>query len=308
MERIFLNQTALSLGYIALKRIRALEESTTRLPSSPLLRHLSHIKILAACVEQVGPEEIIEYEINQDIAVGEPLEDALEPAYIDAEVGSGRLIPERKNMYDDVANPQYQEYMGKNNATTKPLCIIAENDEEIGFEPPVHDFERRKFFITNLSHEDIEAEDGEYSMDELYDEYNSQDDNWETASESSDDDQSHIENVSPTTSKQQPVPRQTIREIESDSEEEENKATPPNIVISHSPPLDITLRHPITHELNKREQYRRQTNSTSSDISCAFVEQFEDVLFHEIRSLSTYGLPGRMRLETATQQTISLYA
>jgi hypothetical protein len=72
MQRIFMNQTALSLGYIALKRIRALEEPTTRLPSNPLLRHLGHIKILAACVEQVGPEEIVEYEINQDVALGEP--------------------------------------------------------------------------------------------------------------------------------------------------------------------------------------------------------------------------------------------
>jgi hypothetical protein len=155
-----------------------------------------------------------------------------------------------------------------------------------------------------LSGKDVE-EEGEYSMDELYDEY----DNWETASESSDDGQSQIEHV-PTSirSQQQAGPRRAIEEIESDSEEEEDTPTPPNVVISRSPPLDITFRHPITHELSKREQYRRQTDTTTNDLSCAFVEQIEDVLCHDIRNLSTATFQGRIRLETLTPRRVSVYA
>src|SRR5436190_351084 len=139
MERMFLNQTALSLGYIALKRIRALEECNTRLPSSPLLRHLSHVKVLAACVEQVGPEEIIEYEINQDIAVGEPLEEARDPVYVDSDVG---LTQRRKNAADDVAPPRYSEYARQKARITEPLHIITEDEEEITFGPREQDFEQ----------------------------------------------------------------------------------------------------------------------------------------------------------------------
>jgi len=308
MERMFLNQTALSLGYIALKRIRALEESTSRLPSSPLLRHLGHVKILTACVEQVGPEEIIDYEINQDIAVGELLDEAPELTYVNAEVKSDRWGLERNAGDDDVASPRFREFARQKTNTSEQLDIITEDDEETSFEPQVHDFERNRVTVTNLSRGDIDG-DGEYSMDELYDEYNSQDDNWETASESSDDGQSHIENVSaPPRSQSQSVPRQTLREIDSDLEEEDDTPTPPSFIISHSPPLDITVKHPITHELSKREQYRRQVDSANSDLSRAFVEQIEDVLCHEIRCLSSHNIPGRMRLETAARQTVSLYA
>ena len=201
---MFLNQTALSLGYIALKRIRALEEPTTRLPSRPLLRHLGHIKILAACVEQVGPEEIIEYEINQDIAVAEPLDDPVESIYDDVEVESDQRIPGRKGKGDDAADPRYPEYTRHKSNTTKPLCVIPEDNEDFCSDPQIQDFEPKSFFITNLSRGDIDED--EYSMDELYDEYNSQEDNWETASEDSDDVQSHIENMPPSRSPQQPMP------------------------------------------------------------------------------------------------------
>jgi len=309
MERIFLNQTALSLGYIALKRIRALEEPTTRLPSSPLLRHLGHIKILAACVEQVGPEEIIEYEINQDIAVGEPFDGPVDSIYNETETKSHQRIPERKgvddDVDDDVADPRYPEYTRHKNNKTKPLCNIPEDDEDICSNPQMQDFEPKSFFITNLAQGDIDED--EYSMDELYDEYNSQEENWETASEDSDDTNSHVENVPPSRSLQKPLHLDKVREIETDSDEEEDAPTPPNVIISHSPPLDITLRHPITHELSKRERYRRQADSDNSDLSCAFVEQIEDVLCHEIRYLSFQAVPGRMRLETLTQQPVSLY-
>lgn len=306
MERMFLNQTALSLGYIALKRIRALDEPTTRLPSNSLLRHLCHVKILTACVDQVGTEQIIEYEINQDFAAAERLADPVESIYDDVEVESDLLISERKGMGDDAAYPRYPEYTRHKSNTQKRLTVIAEDTEDFCCDPEIQDFEPKSLFITNLSRHDIDED--EYSMDELYDEYNSQEDSWETASEDSDDTQSHIENVPPSRSPQQPMPLNAVREVETDSDEEEDAPTPPNIVISRSPPLDITLRHPITHELSKREQYRRQVDSDKSDLSCAFVEQIEDVLCNEIRCLSLQGVPGRMRLETLTQRPVSLYA
>ena len=143
-------------------------------------------------------------------------------------------------------------------------------------------------------------------MDELYDEYNLQDDSWEIASEDSDDsfdDQSHIQNI-PRYS----MPVQTVRRVDSDSDEEEDTPTPPSFIISHSPPLDIVMRHPITNELSKREQYRREIDATSSDLSHAFAGQIENVLCHEIRYLSLNDVGGRTRLEGLTQQPLTLYA
>ena len=158
---------------------------------------------------------------------------------------------------------------------------------------------------TNLTHEDVE-EDGDYTMDELYDQYNSQDDGWETASDASDDGSWQKENVSPP--KSQPFASSARKVIDTDSDDEEDAATPPNVVISRSPPLDITKHHPITHELSKREQYRRQVESASNEISCAWVEQFEDVLSNEMRCLTLRNNPGRMRLGTVTHHQVFLCA
>ena len=143
-------------------------------------------------------------------------------------------------------------------------------------------------------------------MDELYDEYNTQDDDWETASESSEDGQSQIENTPPTYDHNI---HRSRKEIDTDSEEEDDiPCTPPSIIVSRSPPLDITMRHPKTHELNKREQHRRQVEPVSNDLSRGFVEQIEDVLCHELRYHSVRGIPGEMRLGSHTNHQVSLYA
>jgi hypothetical protein len=291
MDRIYLNQTALSLGYIALKRIRAIESAGPRLPSRPLLRHLGHIKILAACVDQVGPEEIIEYEMNQDFAGGE-VNNSYD-AHDHPRRGGAHLAD------DDVAPERSPP------RAIKPLDVIAEetdNDQEplnAGSIPPA-----APQLVQRIS---TAEEDEEYSMDELYDQYNSQDDGWETASDVSDDDISCV--VDLTSSKRQKIPiSRKSQRVEVDSDEEDVPATPPSVLISRSPPLDITLRHPITYELNKREQYRRELDSLDgNDLSRAFVEQIEDVIAHEMRYLSLRGGPSEMRLPSRPRQ-VSLYA
>ena len=304
-----MNQTALSLGYIALKRIRALEEPTTRLPSNPLLRHLGHIKILAACVEQVGPEEIIEYEINQDVAVVEPHIDSIKVGEVESDDESCRAKTERKETANDVFEARYTKQAQPDSPPTEPLFVIREVEEDDGYgDVPEEAFQRRSFYVTNLSRGDLE--EGEYSMDELYDEYNQQEEDWETASNDSDDAQlSHIENVPGTTSETRSL--RVYKDIDTDSEadsDEEFPPTPPNVVVSRSPPLDINTRHPITNELSRLERYRREADSSSSELSRAFVEQIEDVLCHEIRCLSMCDTPGKMRLATVTQQRVSVYA
>lgn len=307
MERIFLNQTALSLGYIALKRIRALEEPTSpRLPSNPLLRHLCHIKVLAACVEQVGPEEIIEYELNQDISIGAVHSEVTVSTQYDASGELDRRVT-RMNTADDVFEPRYLENTRRNNAPLKQLEVITEDTEEPEYEEfQNNDFERNSRFIANFAPTDID-EDYDYSMDELYDEYDALDDEWETASEASDalgDEQDLNENVPPA---YLPFPS-SFKSIETDSDSEEDTPTPPSAVVSRSPPLDIMARHPITHELSRREQYRKQADTAASDLSRAFVEQFEDVLSHKMHRLSLQNVPGNVRLETVIQHPVSLYA
>ena len=246
-----MNQTALSLGYIALKRIRALEEPTTRLPSNPLLRHLGHIKILAACVEQVGPEEIIEYEINQDVAVVEPHIESLKVGKVESDDESCRAKTERKETANDVFEARYTKQARPDSPPTESLFVIREVEEDEGYGDVAEEaLQRRSFYVTNLSRGDLE--EGEYSMDELYDEYNTREEDWETASNDSDDAQlSHIEDVPRTTSETPAlrVYKDIDTDSEADSDEEEFPPTPPNVVVSRSPPLDINTRHPITNEL-----------------------------------------------------------
>src|SRR5271170_4465790 len=302
MQRIFMNQTALSLGYIALKRIRALEEPTTRLPSNPLLRHLGHIKILAACVEQVGSEEIIDYEINQDVGLGEPRTESVK---VEADDELFRSKADRKGTEDDVSEPRCPKQARPDSPPTKPLFVIKEIEEEDEGYENADEFSRRSFYVTNLTCGDLE--EGEYSMDELYDEYNAQEDDWETASNVSDDALNDVGNDPSTTSETPSI--RVYKDIDTDSEEEEDAApTPPNVVVSRSPPLDINMRHPITNELRRLERYRREADSSSSELSRAFVEQIEDVLCHEIRCLSICDVPGKMRLGTVSQQRVSIYA
>jgi hypothetical protein len=294
MERIFLNQAALSLGYIALKRIRALEEPTSpRLPSNHLLRHLGHTKVLAACIEQVGPEEIIEYELNQDNSMDAVHSDVPVLTQYDAGGELDQRVT-RLNTADDVFEPRYPEAT-RRNTSLKQLEVITEDNEEHEYdEPQSHNFEPNSLFIVSLARTDVE-EDGDYSMDELYDEYNSLDDEWETASEASDasgDEQDHDESVRLD---HLSIPR-SLKSIDTDSEEEEDTPTPPSAVVSRSPPLDIMARHPITHELNRREQFRKQADTAASDLSRAFIEQFEDVLSHEMHRLSVHNVPGKVRL------------
>lgn len=304
MERIYLNQTALSLGYIALKRIRALEAPATRLPSNPLLRHLCHVKVLAACVEQVGPDEIIEYEINQDFTTGEEPESQYE-----MDAGLDGWLSKRKGAVADISERRNRLHSPSSRKSREPLPTINEVTEYQ--DNRVADGPRKALSVTNLASGDFD-DDGEYSMDELYDEYNSLEDEWETASDLSDDDSEDMSHSasrhlksSPCIFKDEETDSDTDSEVE---EEEEDTHTPPNVLISRSPPLDITMRHPITHELSKREQYRRQVDEASNELSKAFVEQIEDVLCHEIRFLSIRGVPGKLRLETVRQQPVSLCA
>ena len=278
MERMFLNQTALSLGYIAMKRIRALEEHRAKRAVSPLLLQLGHIKILAACVEQVGPDEIIEYQINQDFGV---VEEALDAAY---------AVPERQVAADDVANPPHPKCSCRTVDMRKSLVAIPEDDEDVFCVP----LEEKKGEVTS---EDIE--EGEYSMDDLYDEYNAVNDGWETESDCSDDESSQSENIAPSQE------YRLSSSVETDSEDEEETPSPPMPSISRSPPLDITSRHPITNELSKREQYRKEIEANNSDLSRGFVDQFEDVLSHDFRCLS---IRGRMYMDSLKQRPVSLYA
>ena len=304
MERIYLNQTALSLGYIALKRIRALEAPATRLPSNPLLRHLGHVKILAACVEQVGPDEIIEYEMNQDFAASEPSNESF---LYEEETGLDRSISGRKETDIDTSERRYPIFAPSTSKSKELLPCIKEYTEDQENRICLGDDEPRKpLSIKNLTPGDLE-DDGDFSMDELYDEYNSLEDDWETASELSDDGKS-FENMQSTSPYQTSSPR-AFKDVDTDSDEEEDIPTPPNnVVISRSPPLDITMRHPITHELSKREQYRRQMDTTGNDLSRAFVEQIEDVWCHEMRCFSMRGVAEKTRLETFSHRSVSLCA
>lgn len=278
---MFLNQTALSLGYIAMKRIRALEEHRMKRSASPLLLQLGHIKILAACVEQVGPDEIIEYQMNQDFAVAEEPLDA---------VFAGSWSSERQVAADDVANPRLHESSSRKHNKRKLLVAIPEHDEAVF----CMGSEETKEEVMNE-----EVEEGEYSMDDLYDEYNARDDGWETESDCSDDESSQAENIVPSS------PYLLSSSVETDSDDEDDAPTPPSASISRSPPLDITSRHPITNELSKREQYRREIEASNSDLSRAFVEQIEDVLSHDFRCLS---IQGRMHMDSLKQRPVSLYA
>jgi hypothetical protein len=285
MERINLNQTALSLGYIAIKRIRQLESSKpARVPSSPLLRHIHHIKILTACVEQVGPDEIIEYEINQDCGVGVPQD---EPQNDVEEVGEARRIEGRLEAGDDVFERQSRTSTRFN--AREPLSVISEDAEESS-RSIIEAADDAPLFATVAPRDEFDRE-GDYSMDDLYDVYD--DDDWETTSTISEDDgPSHIESVPSSSRDKQSW---SSASVDTDSDEDEPQ-TPPSFSsfsTSLSPPLDITMRHPITHELNKREQYRRQAEA-SNDLSHAFVQQIEEVLCRDIRYHSCQGRPGQM--------------
>jgi len=320
MERIYMNQTALSLGYIALKRIRALEASTTRLPSNPLLRHLGHIKILAACVEQVGPQEIIEYEINQDFASTGPESSSGSheaPLYDATPVPLDRRIAGRKNADDEVAPQRYVDTRFA--SIPPPLPVIAETTADYTENLHIEYCMTANQAIATpgpyVVAEEVDT-DEDYSMDELYDEYNSQEDDWETASDLSDDDNPFTQRVFldddddeiphlPSTSRR--ISRSS--DLESD-DDDDIPATPPanSAIVSRSPPLDICMKHPITHELSKREQERRTADTTGTGKPGAFVEQIEDVLCHEIRCLSLRGVAGKARLDSITRQQVSLFA
>jgi hypothetical protein len=306
MDRIYLNQTALSLGYIALKRIRALEAPSPRQPSSPLLRHVGHIKILAACVEQVGPEEIIEYEINQDYGIGGSAVDppAEEVCHVEDTAVSVQESMER-GVFSEPRHPPTRRSANSNT----PLSIIKEDGKEFSSDDleVLDERTRKSVAITCVEPIDF-GDEGDYSMDELYDEYNTQEDDWETASDLSEDEESQIEQIPLSTEDQPHASPRSFTDADTDSEEEDIPCTPPNIIISRSPPLNITKRHPITHELSKREQYRRQVDPASSALSNTFVEQFENVLCQEMRHLSVKGIPGEMRFGNHTNQRVSLFA
>jgi hypothetical protein len=205
-----------------------------------------------------------------------------------------------------VSEPRYPKQARADSPPTEPLFVIKEVEEdEADEEAEDEECPRRSFYVTNLTCGDLE--EGEYSMDELYDEYNAKEDDWETASNVSDDSLSHIENVPPARAETHSL--RVYKDIDTDSEDEEDATpTPPNVAVSRSPPLDINMRHPITNELSRLERYRRETDSTSSELSRAFVEQIEDVLCHEIRCLSICDVPGKMRLGTVSQQRVSIYA
>jgi len=161
--------------------------------------------------------------------------------------------------------------------------------------------------------EEVEM-DEDYTMDELYDEYNSQEDDWETASDLSEDDETFMERVFLDDDEVPHLPITSRRiskssDFESD-DDDDIPATPPptSVIVSRSPPLDITMKHPITHELSKREQERRTADTTGTGKPGAFVEQIEDVLCHEIRCLSLRGFAGKARLDSITRQQVSLFA
>jgi hypothetical protein len=239
-----------------------------------------HVKILAACVEQVGPDEIVEYEINQDCGVGEPTDEQRYDVEEDLET---RRLKVRNGTDDDVFERQSQTST-RSSTARQPLSVISEDSEEAESSQPMTD-----------ERDDFDRE-GDYSMDDLYDVYD--DDDWETTSTVSEDDSPcHIESV-PSTSRDQAW---SPSSIDTDSDEDEVQ-TPPSMVTSRSPPLDITMRHPITHELNKREQYRRQEEA-ASDLSRAFVQQIEDVLCRDIRYHTFQGIPGELH-----SPRISLFA
>lgn len=303
MDRIYLNQTALSLGYIALKRIRALEAPSPRQPSSPLLRHVGHIKILAACVEQVGPEEIIEYEINQDYGIGGSAGDP--PAKEVHHVEDVSISSQESTGYCVLSESRHPPTRQSTNYAT-PLSFIKEDGKELSFDD-LHIRNEQSRAVTSVEPIDF-GDEGDYSMDELYDEYNTQEDDWETASDLSEDEESQTEQIPPSTEDQPHASPRSFIDADTDSEEEDIPCTPPNITISRSPPLNISMRHPITHELSKREQYRRQVEPDSSALSNTFVEQFENVLCQEMRHLSVKGMSGEMRFGNHTNQRVSLSA
>jgi len=298
MEQMLLNQTALALGYIALKRIRALEEHTSKPPSNPLLRHLGHIKILAACVDQVGPGEIIEYEINQDTAFDDSFGEQLEHiSFASGAFNSFDRSP--KDFNHRISGSQFSAIRQNHD---HPISLqVVDQQAESG-----RDTCQKLLIVTNITDDDVD-EGGDYSMDELYDQYNSQEDDWETASDVSDasDENGSFqnENVGLDT---QSTPSVARKPIDSDSEDDDI-VTPRGLVISRSPPLDITKRHPITNEINRREQYRR-ADPAVDQLSCAWVEQIEDVLSNEIRCLSLRNSPGRIRLGAVNRQTVSVCA
>lgn len=266
-----------------MKRIRALEEHRVKRSASPLLLQLGHIKILAACVEQVGPDEIIQYQMNQDHAVPEhePLESV---------VFSDPWTTERHIAADDVAHPPaILESSSRKTNRPKSLVAIPEDDEDVFC---MYSEEKKQELMKPR-----DIEDGEYSMDDLYDEYNAMDDGWETDSE--DGESTEAENIAPSPD------YRLSSSVETDSDEEDDAPTPPCANISRSPPLDITKRHPITNELNKREQYRKEIEISNSELSCAFVEQIEDILSHDFRCMS---LHGRTCMDSLKQRAVSLCA
>lgn len=248
--------------------------------------------------------------MNQDIARDEAQRDP--PETIMYEVHGPRRYGGRPEAADDVAEERCRMSSKLSTATTQPLSVIKEDQENDDEEEEDKSIDRfiplKPLLLTQPTRTDFDIED-DYSMDELYDEYNSQDDDWETASDLSED--NHIQHSRTTTSRNSNSDTAPLfsRHIDADSEEDEDiPSTPPNIIISRSPPLDITMRHPITHELSKREQYRKQTEQATSELSCAFVEQIEDVLCHEMQYLSLRGIPGQMHLDNHGPRQVSLYA
>jgi len=307
MDRIYLNQTALSLAYIALKRIRALDAPSPRQPASPLLRHIGHIKILAACVEHVGSEEIIEYEINQDYGIdGSHVETPDREVYHVEDTA----LPHEVSIQPEAVSGSQHSSTKWSSSSTKPLPIITEDPKEFNFDESDVAAERPRRNLSVRNNHPIDFDDeGDYSMDELYDEYNTQEDDWETASEESDDDQGQVDHIPPSTHDQPPTSPRSFKDADTDSEGEEDiPCTPPNVIISRSPPLNITTKHPITHELSKREQYRREIEPARSALSNTFVEQIEDVLCQEMGCLSVRGISGDMRFGKHTNQRVSLFA
>ena len=311
MDRIYLNQTALSLGYIALKRIRALEAPTTRQPSSPLLRHVGHIKILAACVEQVGPDEIIEYEINQDYGIGGSTTETPAKEVYHVE---DTAVPQKDLVRPEALSESQPHSTTRSSPSSKPLPVIKEDNKadtkELDFDDmyTIDERTRKKLAVTSLDPIDFEDE-GDYSMDELYDEYNSQEEDWETTSELSEDDEPQRENVpSPSSHDQLRTSPRAFKDLDMDSEEEDTPSTPPSLTISRSPPLNISMRHPITHELSKREQYRREVEPAGAALSNTFSGNFEEILCQEMSCLSVRGISGEMRFGSHTNQRVSLYA
>jgi hypothetical protein len=291
------NQAALSLGYIALKRIRALEEPAAKLPSNSLLRHLSHCKVLAACVDQVGPDEIIQYEINQDTALEEP--------FVQQESSSIRVLDDADcfrmsgvSSTDDVSEARgSRSARQRNNKFNAALHVIEEDEEHFRH---VEDSPPRQLSVTNLTDRDMEEAD--FSMDELYDQLDSDEDGWETASDQSDDLETNCENEPPLS---QCISASNRRADGLNTDAQRQQNSPPSQSTSGSPPIDIV---PRTQVDSKYDQYRSQVDPVGDDLSRVWIEQIEDVLVHEIRCLSLASSAGKMRMESFARQQVSLYA